>query len=239
MNELQIFSNPEFGDMRTLSIDGEPWMVGKDVAAALGYTAAEKAIRTHVDAEDKGVTEMDTPGGLQKMTIINESGLYSLVLSSKLPGAKKFKRWVTSEVIPSIRKTGSYTASDKLKQQQIEARLNNSRARVASMWLKIGTLATPEYKQVCSSYASAVLSGGNEIIPLPEGTGEKLFSATEVGAILGITANRVGALSNQNKMKTPEFGKWFYDKSRYSNKEVQVFKYNQKAVDKLRTLLEA
>ena len=107
------------------------------------------------------------------------------------------------------------------------------------MWLKIGTLATPEYKQVCSSYASAVLSGGNEIIPLPEGTGEKLFSATEVGAILGITANRVGTLSNQNKMKTPEFGKWFYDKSRYSNKEVQVFKYNQKAVDKLRTLLEA
>ncbi len=238
MNELQIFSNPEFGDMRTLSIDGEPWMVGKDVAQALGYTNPQKALRDHVDDEDRTLNESFTVNGTMA-TLINESGLYSLVLSSRLPGAKKFKRWVTSEVIPSIRKTGNYTAPDKLKQQQIEAKLNNSRARVASMWLKIGTLATPEYKQVCSSYASAVLSGGNEIIPLPEGTGEKLFSATEVGAILGITANRVGTLSNQNKMKTPEFGKWFYDKSRYSNKEVQVFKYNQKAVDKLRTLLEA
>lgn len=238
MNELQIFSNPEFGDMRTLSIDGEPWMVGKDVAQALGYTNPQKALRDHVDDEDRTLNESFTVNGTMA-TLINESGLYSLVLSSRLPGAKKFKRWVTSEVIPSIRKTGNYTAPDKLKQQQIEAKLNNSRARVASMWLKIGTLATPEYKQVCSSYASAVLSGGNEIIPLPEGAGEKLFSATEVGVILGITANRVGTLSNQNKMKTPEFGKWFYDKSRYSNKEVQVFKYNQKAVDKLRTLLEA
>lgn len=118
MKELQIFSNPEFGDMRTLSIDGEPWMVGKDVAQALGYGEGKSlanAVANHVDAEDKGVTEMMTPGGLQKMTIINESGLYSLVLSSKLPGAKKFKRWVTSEVIPSIRKHGAYMTQETLE----------------------------------------------------------------------------------------------------------------------------
>lgn len=118
MKELQIFSNPEFGDMRTLSIDGEPWMVGKDVAQALGYGEGKSlanAVANHVDAEDKGVTEMMTPGGLQKMTIINEPGLYSLVLSSKLPGAKKFKRWVTSEVIPSIRKHGAYMTQETLE----------------------------------------------------------------------------------------------------------------------------
>lgn len=118
MKELQIFSNPEFGDMRTLSIDGEPWMVGKDVAQALGYGEGKSlanAVANHVDAEDKGVTEMMTPGGLQKMTIINESGLYSLVLSSKLPGAKKFKRWVTSEVIPSVRKHGAYMTQETLE----------------------------------------------------------------------------------------------------------------------------
>ena len=108
MNELQIFQNPEFGEIRTIECDGEPWFVGKDVAAALGYSNPRKALADHVDDEDKGVTKRDTLGGTQEMTIINESGLYSLVLSSKLPTAKAFKRWITSEVIPSIRKTGGY-----------------------------------------------------------------------------------------------------------------------------------
>jgi hypothetical protein len=109
MNELQIFKSDEFGEVRTLNIDGEPWFVGKDVASILGYTNPQKAIRDHVDEEDKGVNEMDTPGGIQNPIIINESGLYSLILSSKLPQAKAFKRWVTSEVLPAIRKQGSYS----------------------------------------------------------------------------------------------------------------------------------
>ncbi len=109
MNALQVFENPEFGSIRTVEIDGEPWLVGKDVAVALGYSNPRKALADHVDKEDKGVTKCDTPSGPQQMTIINESGLYSLILSSKLPGAKKFKRWVTSEVLPSIRKTGGYS----------------------------------------------------------------------------------------------------------------------------------
>ena len=108
MNELTIFENPEFGAIRTVELDGEPWLVGKDVAEALGYTNPRKALIDHVDDEDKGVTKCYTPGGDQDMTIINESGLYSLVLSSKLPTARKFRRWVTSEVLPSIRKTGGY-----------------------------------------------------------------------------------------------------------------------------------
>lgn len=108
MNELMIFSNPEFGNIRTMERDGAPWFVGKDVAAALGYKDATKAARERVDTEDRGVAKMDTPSGQQEMTIINESGLYALVLGSKLPTAKKFKRWVTSEVIPSIRKHGGY-----------------------------------------------------------------------------------------------------------------------------------
>lgn len=110
MNELQIFENPEFGSIRTVEIGGEPWLVGKDVAKALGYKNPRQAISSNVDDEDRGVHSVDTPSGTQDMTIINESGLYSLILSSKLPGAKKFKRWVTSEVLPSIRKTGGYMA---------------------------------------------------------------------------------------------------------------------------------
>lgn len=109
MNELQIFSNPEFGQVRTVEIEGEPWLVGKDVAEALGYTNPRKALADHVDEDDKGVTKCYTPGGEQEMTIINESGLYSLVLSSKLPGAKRFRRWVTSEILPTLRRQGTYT----------------------------------------------------------------------------------------------------------------------------------
>ncbi len=108
MDNVQIFQNNEFGNIRTVTIDGNPWFVGKDVANALGYTNPQKAVRDHVTLEDRGVNEMDTPSGTQQMTVINESGLYSLVLSSKLESAKRFKHWVTSEVLPTLRKTGSY-----------------------------------------------------------------------------------------------------------------------------------
>lgn len=114
MNELQIFQNPQFGGVRAVEIDGAPWFVGKDVALALGYSKTQNAIAAHVDEEDKKVAPIQgTPGGTQEMTIINESGLYSLVLSSKLPTAKQFKRWVTSEVIPSIRRHGGYISGQE------------------------------------------------------------------------------------------------------------------------------
>lgn len=123
MNELKIFENPEFGKVRTVDVDGEPWLVGKDVAEALGYSDPAKAIRVHIDDEDKGVADLSTPGGVQPATIINEAGLYSLVLSSKLPTAKKFRKWVTSEVLPSIRKTGGYIAGqNELSPEELMAR---------------------------------------------------------------------------------------------------------------------
>lgn len=115
MNEIQVFNNPAFGEIRTVTIQDEPWFVGKDVAQVLGYKEPTKAVRERVDADDKGVSKLDTPGGTQEMTIINESGLYSLILSSKLPSAKEFKRWVTSEVLPSIRKHGAYMTPETLQ----------------------------------------------------------------------------------------------------------------------------
>ena len=120
-NEITVFENTEFGSIRTLVINGEPYFVGKDIALILGYVKPRNAIATHVDEEDK----KDAPiqgdlGGTQEMTVINESGLYSLILSSKLPKAKKFKRWVTSEVLPSIRKTGSYSVQQKVDSYMIE-----------------------------------------------------------------------------------------------------------------------
>lgn len=108
MDELKLFENPEFGKVRAVEIGGEPWFVGRDVAVALGYENPARSIRTHVDDEDKGVTVLVTPGGTQEVIVIRESGLYSLIMSSKLKKAREFKRWVTSEVLPTIRKTGGY-----------------------------------------------------------------------------------------------------------------------------------
>lgn len=117
MNQLQIFKNPEFGAVRTVEVNGEPWLVGKEVAEALGYRDTKSALADHVDSEDKQIIQrgqiatLDVPN--RGMTLINESGLYSLCLSSKLPSAKKFRRWVTSEVLPTIRKHGAYMTDQK------------------------------------------------------------------------------------------------------------------------------
>ncbi len=112
MNEIKIFENSEFGEIRTLKIDGEPWFVGKDVAGILGYADTFGALKKHVDEEDKQNCQNNSFESPRGLTIINESGLYSLVLSSKLPSAKAFKRWVTSEVLPAIRKHGTYGEAD-------------------------------------------------------------------------------------------------------------------------------
>ena len=115
LTNLTAFSNPEFGMIRTVEIDGEPRFIGRDVARILGYANPNDALAKHVDEEDKGVAKCDTPGGVQELAVINESGLYSLVLSSKLPNAKQFKHWVTAEVLPSIRKHGAYMTPETLE----------------------------------------------------------------------------------------------------------------------------
>ena len=127
MNDLQIFSNPEFGQVRTVEIDGQPWLVGKDVAVALGYKNPRDAITRPVDTEDKDVVKHDTPSGEQEMLIINESGLYSLILSSKMPKAKAFKHWVTGEVLPAIRKNGVY---ESVKARQHIEQLETTNAQL-------------------------------------------------------------------------------------------------------------
>ena len=142
MNELMIFNNPEFGEIRTVGIDGDPWFVGKDVALTLGYSNTKDALSRHVDPEDKRGSRIPTPYGEQEMTIINESGLYSLVLSSKLPGAKKFRRWVTAEVIPSIRRNGGYIhGQEEMTPEELMAKaLIVAKKTIESQNLRLSTL---------------------------------------------------------------------------------------------------
>lgn len=159
MNDLQIFNNEEFGQIRTVEIDGEPWFVGKDIANALDYKNSTVALQDNVDAEDKGVTKVSTLGGMQEMTIINESGLYSMVFGSRLPNAKKFKHWVTSEVLPTIRKTGKYEV-----QQTPKTYLEALKALVASEEEKQRLAIENAEMKPKAEFADAIIASNTTIL---------------------------------------------------------------------------
>lgn len=240
MNELQIFNNEEFGQVRTISIDNEPYFVGKDIAQALGYVKPTDAVRKRVDDEDRGISKMETPSGIQEMIVINESGMYSLILGSKLESAKKFKHWVTAEVLPALRKTGSYKMSkpDKPKQDRTEIMMMNARSRMAQTYMKLAQVDTlsSTYKNVLVSKASEVLAG-ERIIPLPEVKQRKAYSAKEIGDMFGISANKVGRLANQHRLKTAPFGEFRRDKSQYSAHECDTWVYFDTVIPEFERIL--
>ena len=253
-NELQVFNNAEFGKVRTVTHNGEIWFVGKDVASALGYTKLDAMYRI-IDDLDKwkinpqtieftgfpqnGATLESNPN-VKILVMINESGLYQAIFNSTLSTAKQFKHWVTSEVLPSIRKTGSYSVkqekADELKEKRVNALLKNAKAREAKLWLELANRTDiKEYKQIAESYAGNVLAE-KEVFALPQ-VEKKTYSATEIAKILNVSAKKIGALANKYNLKTEQFGKWFYDKSRYSNKEVETFRYYENAISQFRFLL--
>lgn len=237
-NELKIFENEAFGKVRVIEKNNEPWFVGKDVAGILGYSDLNKAISMHVDEEDKKLNDKTSSSfGQRGATLINESGLYSLILSSKLPATKQFKRWVTSEILPTIRKTGSYSVNQDMKAKEVEARLNNSRARVASTFLKVAQMTDLlEYKHICQQKAAEVLSGV-PLLPM-QSINENTLSADEVGRELGISGNMVGRIANQHNLKTAEYGKYFYDKSRHCQKQVETFRYYRKVIPVIQSIID-
>mgnify|MGYP000926339294 CR=1 FL=1 len=233
-NEVQIFENAEFGKVRTIVKDGEPYFVGKDVADILGYADTNQAIRNHVDDDDKLTRRFNGSGQNREMVIINESGLYSLILSSKLPAAKKFKRWVTSEVLPAIRKTGSYSTmpSDKqaFKEQELKTRMLNARVRESNQYLKIAAqIDIPEYRYILQAKSAEALNNGIPVLPMQE-VERKTYSATEIGAMFGVSAHKIGKLANKHNLKTDAYGKLFYSKSDHSAKEVETWRYYESAI---------
>jgi len=239
MSNLTVFKNEQFGEVRVLEKNGEPWFVGKDIAEILGYAEPRSAVSKKVEREDRGVAKMETPSGIQEMTTVNESGLYSLILSSKLPQAKSFKRWVTSEVLPSIRKTGSYTAPQKQSQdERLHIMEMNARSRMAQTYLKLANVDTlsETYKTVLVSKASEVLAG-EPILPLPASKHDRVYSAKDIGDMFGISANKVGRIANQHNLKIPEYGEYRRDKSQYSVKEVDTWVYFENAVPEFSRIL--
>lgn len=196
MSELQIFENAEFGSIRILEVNGEPWFVGKDVAEMLGYKDTSDALKKHVDAEDKLTRQFADSGQNRQMYIINESGLYSLILSSKLPTAKQFKRWVTNEVLPSIRKTGTYT-TPKVQQDsnaakmRAEAMLLNAKYRAAKQLMESWSAAGVE-----PQYQALAMNNYYDGLSVP-----RIAFKTEATALYDLTtmAKHLGVMSKSGK----------------------------------------
>ena len=253
-SSMKIFKDSEFGNIRVFIVNGIPMFVASDIAKALGYKDPKDAVLSHCKPGKEAnystayIPHSNGIGGT-RVIIIGESNVYRLIMRSNLPNAVKFQDWVCEDILPSIRKTGSYAANSnpvepvitseelELKKLEAEARLIEAKNKTAEMFLSIGDRTSiPEYKQILDSYAANTLAG-KEILALPEAD-EKTYSATEIGKILGVSANKIGKLANQYNLKVPEFGKLFYDKSRYSNKEVETFRYYDKAINKFRELLK-
>lgn len=170
----------------------------------------------------------NVPKGKTKTALINESGMYALIFGSKLEQAKEFKHWVTSEVLPTIRKTGGYNSqqSNEYKAKRLEVMMINAKARLMrEQNRRIELLIkNPEY-------TSPETTEGLTVIP-------KVYTAAEVGSILGVSANKIGRIANANGLKTEEYGEWFKDKAKNSDKEVTSFRYNDKGIEKLRELIK-
>lgn len=239
MKELQIFEHEDFGQIRVVELDGEPWLVGKDVALSLGYSNTKDALARHVDPEDKhqedGVVIYDPMGRKQKPTIINESGLYSLILSSKLPGAKRFKHWVTHEVLPALRKTGQYslhpvteqrglTIDDYLKAASIVANCRNERLPYVLGFLEQGGLSIPKIQEM--SAGKLVLADGRHTryaktdedvnaqaaacAIINEAVERYGFSLAQIGRITGIHSGRI-CNYKKGKRPTPDRARYIVD----------------------------
>ena len=166
MNNITTFNNPAFGSVRAVSVNDEPYFVGKDVAEILGYERPTDAVRKRVDPDDRGVAKMETPSGAQEMTIINESGLYSLILSSKLPKAKEFKRWVTAEVLPAIRKTGGYVNDTAQFVESYFGQLEPSQKHALTMMFEESKRMSAQLKEQAPKvlFANAVETAHNSIL---------------------------------------------------------------------------
>lgn len=235
---IKTFNNNNFGQLRTFEKDRQVWFVGKDVAEILGYTNTPKAIRDHVDDEDKLTERIVLAGQNREVIVINESGLYSLILSSKLPKAKEFKHWVTADVLPSIRKTGSYTkpnaAPTELQLRRMNVMEQNAAIRRAKVLLAIGKASLiDKYEQICQCKA-AELVAGEQILPMPKT--RKTYSATEIGEKLGVSANKIGRLANKHNLKTDKYGELCGDITS-SGRQVQNFYYYEEAIEKFKELL--
>lgn len=245
MGEILVFTSEEFGKVRTLFQNNEILFVAADVCDALGINNSRQAV-SRLDDDEKNTVILNDGIGNPNKNVVTEAGLYNLVLASRKPEAKNFKRWITHDVIPQIRKTGAYSTPvaskkkgvpEEVQQKRAEAMLLNARTRQSKAWMAISDKTTvPEYKRICQQKAAEVLAG-KPVLPLEE-VKEKTYSAADIGKVYGVSAMKIGQLANKHNLKIPQYGKYFYSKSEHSCKEVETFRYYQSAISKFGELLK-
>lgn len=233
---VKTFQNERFGAVRVAECNGEPWFVASDVCRALGI---DRTQTRRLDEDEKGVYSAQTPGGQQEIGIVNEPGLYTLVLGSRKPEAKAFKRWITHEVIPSIRKTGSYSVpqAETAADVRAKAMLLNAKSRMLAAASKavsnfnlspvaletLGLTMIEEYAGVKTGYRPPV---------------EKTYTATELGQMFGVSANMIGRIAKEHGLKTEQYGITVLDRGRNSDKQVPCFRYNEAGKQRIAELIE-
>ncbi|WP_263080089.1 Bro-N domain-containing protein [Endozoicomonas sp. Mp262] len=243
MKALTVFNHEQFGNIRTLSDEeGNTWFVAKDVTDALGFRDAHNGIRG-LDQDEKGTHIMSTPYGEQEVRIINESGLYACILKSRKPEAKKFKRWVTHDVLPGLRKNGYYGLSEGTPSRST---LHNPEPvhpakalEAVTDYFKVTTESLPNLGETAKQALMATLTReivGVECVPLPKLT-EKFWTATELAAEFCISAQKLGRTANEHGLKCDDYGEFRISKSPHSDKQVQQFFYNGKGRSTLARLL--
>lgn len=239
MNELQIFNSSKFGDIRTVEVNGKTHFVASDVAKALGYVRPNDAISAHCRCTVKcRIPHPQSKSASIEVNVIPEGDIYRLVANSELPTAPEFESWIFDEVLPTLRKTGTYSLNPapNLKQQEVEARLRNAKVRESNQYLKIAAqINIPEYKYILQSKAAETLAGA-PILPMQE-VERKSHTATEIGDMFGVSSQRIGKLANANGLKTPEYGMEVWDKSPYSAKQIPSWRYYESAIPVFRRLL--
>lgn len=216
-----------------------PYFVAADVAEWIGHTNTATMLNS-IDEDEKLIETLFISGQRRDCWVLTEDGLYEVLMQSRKPIAKQFKKQV-KEILKTIRKTGNYNArrnssEDTLKIKRVETAQANANVRKANLLLKIADSTQTAYKQVLQAHVTKLLTG-EFLLPLPE-VSERTYSAGEIAERLGVSANKIGRLSNEHGMKTEYYGKWFYDKSRHSDKQVETFRYYEKAIEVFRKLLE-
>lgn len=243
MNSLQIF-NYQNKEVRVIQKDGQEWWVAKDVCDILDLSDVTMSL-SRLDEDERSKFNLGRQG---ETNIINEAGLYSLIMSSRKPEAKNFKRWITHEVIPSIRKTGSYSTvktveptKEEIKLQELQIRARKEARLSAQFYLKevvgkLGIILSEKSKQQIAYETSLNIFGTNLIErPVLE---SKLYQATDIANEAGVSSNFVGRTANKYGLKTEEYGEYVLDKSRYSDKQISSFLYNEKGRIKILEILK-
>ncbi len=235
MNNLVAFKNENFGEIRTIEKDGKLLFCGNDVASALGYKRPNDAVTSHCKCTVKcSIPHPQSNSKTIDMLFISEGDVYRLIASCKLEVGEKFEHWIFDEVVPSITHTGSYSVLPTSQKSKEELAIADKEARssIANIYLRLSEKysGNKNYSQILDAYATKAIED-KFVLPLPK-LEETNYSATEVGKMLGISSNKVGSIAKKLNLKTDgEYGHWYMDKSPYSSKEVNVFRYTQKAID--------